>query len=457
MRVLLVSFREGFGARDHALAWLLAKSPQVTELLVARGNAATEFLPKTQNVYNESGGPWEVYELVSLAIQKQVELVVVGPEEQLADGLVDALEAVGIPAFGPTQAAARLETSKSQAIEWMREAGVPHAHSWIFTNHRKAFKFLRRCQRGVVVKLDGLARGKGVWVCKSKKAAIAAVELCKKQHPKETLVIQELLKGVEVSVFCFTDGLSVSDSIAASDYKQRFDGDEGPNTGSMGSFSPPTFWNERLAERIRRTVLQPIVDVMRKHGITYKGVIYAGLMLTAEGPQVLEFNCRFGDAEGQVILPLLESDPIDVMRACIAGRLHEVEVQWNRSLVAATVVMVHEGYPDSAGLNGVHIYGLDAVEKGMLVFHYGTTLVTCSSARDGRVNEKGECSYVATGGSGRKLSITVVAESLEAALLLIYCTISPKGQGITFEGEDWRGDIGTGRDVPQEWTWVFTG
>jgi phosphoribosylamine---glycine ligase len=433
LKVLLAGLVMGFGGRDHALAWLLSQSPRVGELLITRGNAVTSLLPKARNIPGNNGGNWEAYKVLALAVKEKVDFVVVGPEDQLAAGLIDMLQEVGISAFGPSKVAAQLETSKSWAIELMREAGIHCPRSRIFYNQRKALKFVRRHKRAVV-KLNGLARGKGVWVCRTRQAAIDAVRLCMKEHPREILVIQELLKGVEVSVFAFTDGYTVSDSIAASDYKPRFDGDRGSNTGSMGSFSPPMFWNERLAELVRRTILQPIVDAMRKRGILYKGVIYAGLMLTADGIAVLEFNCRFGDSEAQVILPLLESDPIKVMTACVEGRLHEVPVVWNRSRVAATVVMVRKGYPDDVPSSSNSIDGLDLVQEGLIVFHYGTL----------RIYLQNGTSYVVAGTGGRVLAVTAVADTYEDALLQVYCTL----KDISFKEAAWRGDIGELRDLP---------
>lgn len=441
MKVLFVGTQAGFYARDDATVEALGKNPAVTTVVVIGGNARTALLPKTRNVPHPNGGRWTLQEIVQVAIQEVVDFAVVGADEPLGAGLVDMLEEAGIPTFGPNEKAAQLEASKSWAIELMREAGIPHPESQIFTNQAKAFEFAQECDLPIVAKIDCFAGGKGVDICKTRGEVVAAVADFIRKYPGKPIIFQELLVGVEVSVFCFTDGEHISEVVAACDYKPRFDGDQGPNTGSMGSFSPPRFWSDRLAEWVKRTILRPIVDIMRRKGILYRGVIYAGLMLTSNGPKVLEFNCRLGDSEGQVILLLLESDLLDVMLACRAGTLNETPVVWNRQLVAGTVVLVDENYPGSIGNNGERIDGLDRVGNDVIVYHYGTKLVQDSNGSWD----------VALGGSGRRLSVTAVGTTHEEVFRRIYNAIP----GISFPGKAWRADIGKGRDLPEEWAYLY--
>lgn len=441
MKVLLVGTQAGFYARDDATVEALGKNPAVTELVVINGNVRTALLPKVRNIPRPDGGRWSLQAIAQVAIEEAVDFAVVGADEPLGAGLVDMLEEAGIPTFGPNKKAAQLEASKSWAIELMQEAGIPHPESQVFTDQTKALEFAKECHIPIVAKVDCFAGGKGVELCRTREKVIAAVAGFIRDYPGKPIIFQELLVGVEVSVFCFTDGEYISKAVAACDYKPREEEDQGPNTGSMGSFSPPRFWSDRLAELVKRTILQPIVDVMRRNGIIYRGVIYAGLMLTANGPKVLEFNCRLGDSEGQVILLLLESDLLDIMMACRAGTLHETPVVWNRELVAGTVVLVDENYPGSVGNNGEEIHGLGQITNGVTVYHYGTNLVQCA---DGS-------SYVVLGGSGRRLSVTTTGRTHEEVFRKIYGAI-PR---ISFPGKAWRADIGKGRDLPQEWARLY--
>lgn len=440
MKVLVAGALAGYYARDDLTTEMLTRNSKVTEVVVVGGNARTALLPKVRNVPSRDGGKWTLQAIVQLAKEEQPDFAAVLADEPLGEGLVDMLEAIGVQAFGPNRKAAQLEARKRWAIELMREAGIPHPASQIFKDQTEALRFAKLLKDPVAAKLDGFAGGKGVELCRSREEAVAAVLGFIRTNPGMPIIFQELLEGVEASVFCFTDGTDISDVVASCDYKRRFRRDRGPNTGSMGSFSWPEFWSDHLAELIKRTILRPIVDAMRRRGIVYKGVIYCGLMLTAAGPRVLEFNCRFGDAEGQVILPLLEGDLLNIMLACRAGRLHETPVVWNRELMAATVVMVDKNYPGSPGNNGGHVQGLDKVGADVEVLHYGTTLVRC-----------GNSFYVALGGSGRRLSPMATGATLQDALRKVYAAI----ELISFPGADWRTDIGEGRNLPKEWTWAF--
>jgi phosphoribosylamine---glycine ligase len=438
--LFLGSLDRGFYGRDDATVEKLTENSRVVEVAVIQGNARTAQLPKVRNIPGRDNARWTLEAVVEVAKQESPDFAVVGAEEPLGLGIVDMLEAAGIKTFGPNREAAQLEASKSIAIEWMREGGVPHAQSQIFTDQRKAASFARKCNLPIVVKIGCFAGGKGVDLCKRRKDVVGAVSNLRQGYPGEAIIFQEMLVGREFSAFCFTDGFTISDVVAACDYKPRFNGDTGPLTGSMGSFSWPLFWSDHLAELVKTAILQPIVDVMRQKGILYRGVVYAGLMLTADGIRVLEFNCRFGDAEGQVILPLLEQDLFDVMRACRAGTLHKTPVVWNRNLMAATVVMVDRAYPGPITHNGKFVHGLDKVPEGVTVFQYGTKIV----------RYPGMC-YAILGGSGRRLAPMATGSTLEEAVEKVYGAV----KAITFQGADWRDDIGQGRNLPEELEHVY--
>jgi len=422
LKVLIV----GSGGREHALAWRLHQSPQLTGLWVANGNAGTADIATNLGV-----SPEDIEGVVVAARSLAIDLVVIGPELPLAAGLVDRLSALGIPAFGPTKAAAQIEASKSFAREVMREAGVPGPEFWVFNDRQEALDFIRRHPNPVVVKADGLAAGKGVSLCQTQREAEEAVEACMVEHrfgpAGDTVVIEELLSGREVSVFAFTDGQDLSSLAAACDYKRVGDGDLGPNTGGMGSFVPPDFWDDALAEEISATIMRPVVEGMARRGTLYRGVLYAGIMLTRSGPKVLEFNCRFGDPEAQVILPLLESDPIQLMLACWEGRLAQFPVHWQRQAQVA-VVMTSAGYPGKYD-TGYEIAGLGTQDPHSLVFHAGTKSLL-----------EGGVSKVVTNG-GRVLTVVGRGTSLAEARTWAYDRL----QGIHFEGAYYRSDIG---DLP---------
>lgn len=434
MKVLIV----GSGGREHALAWRLKRSPRVGKLWVAGGNYGTAQLAENVPV-----SPEDVPALTELADDLGADLVVVGPEQPLANGLIDRLADLGIPAFGPTQAAAQLEASKSFARAVMREANVPGPEYRVFQDQTAALDFLSAHRGRVVVKADGLAAGKGVALCANVEEAVIAVKGCMDDRifgaAGDTVVIEDWLEGAEVSVFAFSDGQSISSLAAACDYKQVGEGDRGPNTGGMGSFTPPAFWNPALAEEISRTIMQPTIDALAARGSPYRGMLYAGIMLTNEGPMVLEFNCRFGDPEAQVILPLLESDPVEVMAACVEGGLGQTPVSWaERAYVG--VVMASAGYPgayetgreisgaDDVGSAGEGRGGLDAdTDTETLVFHAGTVPVADGT---GKVR--------AVTGGGRVLTVVGGGDTLEQAREAAYRRVD----GIHFDNAYYRRDIG---------------
>ena len=414
----------GNGAREHALAWRISRSPSLTRLWVAPGNYGTGRI--ATNLKVDIGS---VESVVAAAGEISADLVVVGPEAPLAQGLADQLEQVGIPVFGPSKAAARLESSKSFAREVLRAARVPGPEFAVFTEEPAALDFLRRNPGPWVVKADGLAAGKGVVVCDDERQAAAAVRVCLSERAfgdaGATVLLEERLEGPEVSVFALTDGERVSPLVAACDYKRLGDGDVGPNTGGMGSFSPPGFWTAELSSEVENSIVRPVIAEMARLGTPYRGVLYAGLMLTDQGPKALEFNCRFGDPETQVLMPRLLSDPLPLMLACSQGGLDRLSVSWDdRHYVG--VVLASAGYPDRYN-TGLAIQGLDCLDDGdSIVFTAGVT--------------DGPRGCPVTSG-GRILTVTSGGGSIEEARQLAYGRL----EGINFEGAQWRRDIGLGR------------
>jgi phosphoribosylamine--glycine ligase len=418
MKVLII----GSGGREHALAWRLRQSHHLTGLWVANGNAGTANIATNLDI-----NPENVEGVVDAAMALGIDLVVVGPEIPLALGLVDRLNTSGIRAFGPTKAAAQLESSKSFALEVMREASVPCPEFWVFHEQQAALAFLRNYDGPVVVKADGLAAGKGVLLCPTPDEATSAVRTCMSDRifgrAGETIVIEELLDGTEVSVFAFSDGEHLSCPVAACDYKRLNDGDQGPNTGGMGSFALPDFWDEELAGWISRHIMQPTIQAMAQRGTPYCGVLYAGIMLTNNGPKVLEFNCRWGDPEAQVVLPLLASDPVEVMLACLEGTLDQVPVNWQKGACVG-VVMASGGYPTTYE-TGFEITGLDISDEDSLVFHAGT-----------RWMQDRDRAQIMTSG-GRVLTVVGRGSSLEEARQRAYHGI----RQIRFHHAHYRTDI----------------
>ena len=414
MNVLII----GSGGREHALAWRISRSPFLTRLWVAPGNYGTARI--ATNLPVGSG----VDDLVEAARSVAADLVVVGPEAPLAAGLADELTGVGIPVFGPSREAARLESSKSFAREIIHAACAPGPDFAVFTEESEALEFLRRNPGPRVVKADGLAAGKGVVVCDDEMQAAEAVRACISGRAfgeaGATVLLEERLEGREVSVFALTDGERLSPLVAACDYKRLEDGDRGPNTGGMGSYSPPEFWTPQLSEEVEQTIMLPVITEMAERGTPYRGVLYAGLMLTSSGPRVLEFNCRFGDPETQVLTPRLASDPLTAMLACAEGRLDLASVVWSdRPYVG--IVMASGGYPDSYP-TGMPVSGLDYESGDALVF-------TAGVAEDSR-------EMPVTSG-GRVLTVVGGGESLPLARQRAYACLD----GISFDGAVWRRDI----------------
>lgn len=404
MKVLLV----GAGSRESALAWRIRQSPLLTRLWAAPSNAYT-----TQIAASVFFAVHEVEGITEEAERLGIDLVVIGPEVPLALGLVDRLRKRGIKAFGPTKAAARIESSKIFASRLMRKVGVPQPEFHAFDDVENALQFAREYgDKGWAVKADGLgAHGKAVEVCDTKEEVASAIARCMLERrfgsAGDKILLQEKVEGVEVSVFAFCDVTGhLSPMTAACDSKRR-NGDTGPNTGGMASYAPPSFWNEALEQQVREQVMEPVVAELMRRDTPYVGVLYAGLMLTQEGIKVLEFNCRLGDPEAQVILPLLESDPLRVMLACVEGRLAEVPVQWNTQKVCVGLVMVDSNYPADPRHNGCEVTGLDEEVEDTLVFPYALTRHTFP---DGTTR-------VVLNGGGRRVTVVGIGKTFAEALL----------------------------------------
>ena len=415
MKVLVV----GNGAREHAITWKLAQSPSDPTLFVAPGNAGTAEIAENIPI-----GAEDINSLVHYAKSNDIDLTVVGPEMPLAAGIVDRFDETGLLVFGPTQRAARIESSKIFAKEIMESAGVPTAASKHFDNTADALNYIELAEPPYVVKADGLAAGKGVIMAPERADAITAIQDVMDHKifgdSGSTILIEEWMTGPEVSVFAFVDGEYVSPMVAACDYKRIGDGDTGPNTGGMGSYSPPPFWNDALDDEVRRSIVEPVAKELSRVGSPYSGVLYAGLMLTDSGPKVIEFNCRLGDPETQVILPRLESDLLQIIHRAALGELEQTEIMWN-DLACVGVVSASGGYPDSYE-TGFEITGLDSIDPSAIVFHAGT--------------QPTESTSPVTSG-GRVLTVTGTGKTLAEASATAYDNTAR----VVFDGRYHRTDI----------------
>lgn len=413
MKVLLI----GAGAREHALAWKLATSPHLDRLFVLPGNPGMADLADTI----EGVDPTAVGAVAAMAAAHRMDLAIIGPEAPLAAGVADALRRAGVPVFGPDRAGARLETSKAFSKQVMARAGVPTAASDVFTDAASAHAHLATVDGPYVVKADGLAAGKGVLVTDARAEAEAWVDVCFEGRFGEagsTVVIEEYLDGPELSVFAICDGQRYVVLEPARDYKRLSDGDTGPNTGGMGSYSPVQIPSDLLTT-VARTVIEPTLQTMADAGNPYVGFLYAGLALTADGPKVIEFNCRLGDPETQVVLPRLETDLLEVLAVAATGQLSDAGLTWHPR-AAVNVVLASPGYPD-APRSGSVISGLDDVGPDVLVFHAGTR-------REGR--------RLLTAG-GRVLSVVGTGASMDTARENAYRAV----EAIRFDGKQFRTDI----------------
>lgn len=417
MKVLVI----GGGGREHAVCRKLSESKDVTELLCAPGNAGIARVARCIPDVKAT----DIDGIVALAKREKVDFVCVTPDDPLALGCVDRLEAEGIAAFGPTAYAAQMEASKIFSKNLMRKYGIPTAKCEIFTEMEKALAYLDTQSAPIVVKADGLALGKGVVVAatidEAKQAVIEMMQGGKFGRSGARVLIEECMVGREVTVLCFCDGKTIVPMKASQDHKRVFDGDKGPNTGGMGAFAPSPLYTRHIAERTEREILLPTLRAMNAEGFTFKGVLYVGLMLTKDGPKVVEYNARFGDPETQVVLPLLDSDLFAIMRAVREQRLAEMDICWKDG-AAACVVLASGGYPGKYE-GGKPISGLEEAEAmGATVYHAGT--------------KRTDAGYVTAG--GRVLGVTALGDTLADAIHKAYAA----AEQIHFDGAHMRRDIG---------------
>lgn len=414
MKVLVI----GSGGREHALLWKLSQSPSVTDVYVVPGNDGMSDVASLIPIKGND-------DIIDFARLMQVDLTVAGPETVLTEGLADEFEKKGMAFFGPSKAAARIEGSKGFAKALMKKYGIPTAAYETFDDEEKAIAYLKANDTyPIVIKADGLASGKGVIIAQSEEEAIDTVKDMLEGHTfsgaGRSVVIEEFMEGEEASMLCFCDGTNVVPMISAQDHKRIFDFDKGPNTGGMGAYAPAPVMTKEMCEEVNVRILRPIVAAMKKEGYPFKGCLYAGLMITSEGPKVVEFNCRFGDPETEAVLPLFDGDLARVMLDCVHGTLSDEAVVWKKAC-AVDVVLASEGYPASHS-SGEVISGIeDAKKAGCLVFHAGT------------VKKNGQ--YVVNG--GRVLNVVALADTLAEAKAKAYEGVSR----ISWRGMQYRHDI----------------
>ncbi|MGD0918656.1 MAG: phosphoribosylamine--glycine ligase [Thermodesulfobacteriota bacterium] len=417
MKVLVV----GGGGREHALVWKIAQSPKVSKIFCAPGNAGISEQATTISIKaNDLNG------LLEFALREKIDLTVVGPEDPLTKGIVDLFESKSLIIFGSSRKAAEIEGSKAFAKEMMKKYHIPTASYEIFEDQKEAVRYLRKQGAPVVVKADGLAAGKGVIICKTVEEAIQSVEKIMVEkifgEAGSRVVIEEYLVGEEASYIAFTDGKTILPLASSQDHKSVFDGDEGPNTGGMGAYSPAPVITDQVHERIIEKILRPIIQGMGEEGRPYKGVLYTGLMIYDGHPKALEFNARFGDPETQPVLMRMKGDIVPILEACIKGNLSQYRIEWNPQ-AAVCVVMASKGYPGDYE-KGRTIEGLEEVStmKDVFVFHAGTTV------KDSRTVTNG----------GRVLGITGLGEDIPRAIEKTYKAVKK----IHWDGVHYRTDIG---------------
>ena len=415
LKVLVI----GNGARELALVWKLRQSPKVAEIYAAPGNAGIATIATVLNIK-----PTDIPALAAAAQERKINLTVVGPEVPLSQGIVDTFESRGLRIFGPSKAAARIEASKVFSKDLMQKYGIPCAKSKSFTSYEKAKDYVKKQRCPIVLKADGLAAGKGVIIANTTDEALTGLsDIMEKRafgDAGSSVVIEEFLDGKEVSLLAFTDGTTVVPMVPACDYKRVGDGDAGLNTGGMGSYSPPGFFGAEMVKKVKKTILDPTIKAMAKEGCPYKGVLYAGLMVTAKGPKVMEFNCRFGDPETQAMLPRLETDLVDIMLAVIEERLSGIDIKWSDDACVG-VILASGGYPGKYE-TGLPITGLGSIGPDIMVFHAGTRFSNGVICTDG----------------GRVLTVTALGRNISEARDKVYRNISR----ISFKDCHYRRDIG---------------
>lgn len=418
MKILMI----GSGGREHALIKKLLESPKCEKLYCAPGNGGISRDAELVNI-----GVMDKEEIVNFARENAIDMVFVAPDDPLAAGMVDALQAAGIRAFGPTADAAIIEASKVFSKNLMKKYGIPTAKYEVFDDAAKAVEYVEKENTApIVVKADGLALGKGVLIAQTVEEAVAAVRSIMEDKQfgdsGNKIVIEEFLTGPEVSVLAFTDGKCVKPMVSSKDHKRAYDNDEGLNTGGMGTVSPNPYYTDEIAQVCMDTIFIPTIEAMNKEGRTFKGCLYFGLMITPDGPKVIEYNARFGDPEAQVVLPRLKTDLVDICEAVIDGRLSDLDIEWSDG-AAACVVMASGGYPVSYK-KGIEMFGLDenGGVEGAIVYHAGTKY------ENGKFYTNG----------GRVLGVTATADTLDEALEKAYKAVDK----ISFEGAHFRHDIG---------------
>ena len=401
MKILVI----GGGAREHTITWKLAQSQHTTQLFAAPGNAGTARIAQNLDIKDT-----DIDSLAEAVRQNGIELVVVGPEAPLAAGAADHFQALGVPVFGPTKQAAEIESSKVFSKELMRKYDIPCAQSVAFSDYAEARRYVEQQSPPIVIKADGLAAGKGVVVADSVTQAVEALTQFMEEKSLgasgDKVIIEEHLSGREMSVFIFSDGQTVLPLAYACDYKRIFDDDRGPNTGGMGSYSPPPFLTPELAQTVQETVMRPAIAAMAKEGRPYQGVLYGGLMITSEGPKVIEFNARMGDPETQVVLPLLKTDLVEIILAAINNTLDRIKITLYDGTCVG-VAMASGGYPVSYQ-TGFPVTGLDDLDEDVVVFHAGTRLA------DGQVLTSG----------GRVLTVVAKGKTISEAREKVYDNVS---------------------------------
>ncbi len=414
MKILVI----GSGGREHALVWKLSQSPRVEKIYCAPGNAGIGNMAELVNI---KVGDIEL--LLAFAIEKKIDLTVVGPEGPLVDGIVDRFEEEGLKIFGPNKSCAKLEGSKAFAKDFMIRHNIPTAKYKEYTKAEEAIKDIGIYGFPMVIKADGLAAGKGVVIAQNENEAKEALNIIM-QNKKfgdagSKVIIEEFIEGIEASMLCFVDGETIVPMVSAQDYKKAFDGDEGPNTGGMGTYSPSIIYTDKIKEKVYNEILNPFISGLKTDGLNFKGIIFIGLMIKDKELKVLEFNTRFGDPETQVVLSRLETDLVEIFESIIEGKLKQQEIKWSDKK-ALCVVLASQGYPEKYEKSKI-ITGLEDIKEA-IIFHAGT------KALDGKVVTNG----------GRVLGVVGMAKTIEAARDIAYREVHK----IKFDGKQYRKDIG---------------
>ncbi|MEW6095232.1 MAG: phosphoribosylamine--glycine ligase [bacterium] len=420
MKVLVI----GSGGREHTLCWILRKSKKVDKIYCTPGNAGISQIAECVDI--KIGAPNYFFELADLVMKEEIDLTLVGAEVPLVEGITDYFKKWGLNIFGPTEKAALIEGSKVFAKEFMKRHNIPTPEFEIFNDSHEALKYVKSKRAPIVIKADGLAAGKGVFVCRSIDEAIEAIKKIMEEKvfgiSGNKIVVDEFQTGEEASILAFTDGKTIIPMASSQDHKAIFDGDKGPNTGGMGAYSPAPIVTKEMMKEIQTKILTPTIQGLTNEGREYIGVIYSGLIITEDGPKVLEFNCRFGDPETQVVLPRLKTDMVSIMEACIEGKLKDFSLEWdNRATLC--VVLASSGYPDSYK-KGLEIFGLEEAQQleDTIIFHAGTT------KKDDKILTSG----------GRVLGVMAYGDDIKQAKEKAYLACNK----INFDGIYYRKDIG---------------